>query len=179
LVHIYPDSDLGALPGINDFFRVDKSVVDALEAEFHDRTIVGIDVDDLKQVTVTDRPSGGPVGQSAVITRDSLGVFHCAEIKDLSQANAGALFDTLASLRAEHYVKVPTLTPGAPERTLDVETKSGKKIHLNLAAGAPWLNRFACVTLPDGTTRWFNVTDDVAAKLHADMVMPAKIGNLQ
>ncbi len=114
-----------------------------------------------------------------IITRDSLGVFHCTEIKDLSQANAGALFDTLANLRAEHYVKAPAAPPGSSERSMDVEAKSGKKIHLTLPSGAPWLNRFASVTLPDGTTRWFNVTDDVAVKLHADMIMPAKIGNLQ
>ncbi len=63
LVNIYPNSDLGAVPGINAFFRVDKAVVDALEAEFRDRTIVGIDVDDLKQVNLIEHPAGATAGR--------------------------------------------------------------------------------------------------------------------
>lgn len=165
----YPESRLGEIEGVNAFFRVSATNAEAIRSELRDRTIVGLDVEELRHVEVSEPRAEAPLR----IDRDDLGNFSSPEGRSISQANAGAMFDALATLRAERYLVPPKLPADAPARRIALESKGGKKIELWLPVG-PNLDRTVRATLADGSTRWFALTEETAKKLRADMIAPAK-----
>lgn len=166
---VYPVSRLGKVEGVKAMFRVSVATLEALRAELRDRTIVAADVEDLKSVRV----SQGGSDATLVVNRDELGSFANPEGKNLSQANCGALFDALASLRAEQYVDEPGSAAAAPARRIELTLKGDRRVSIDLPTG-PGLERTSKATLPDGTVRWFTLAEDVAKKLRADLVAASK-----
>jgi hypothetical protein len=148
---INPDTESTKATGIDGEFFAPKTLLDAVNAEFRDRTVLAVALSEIKSVEVA----------GLVVTRDDDGKFAGASGEKVSQSAAGALFDTLAGLRVERYVGSAV---GLPVRTLKITTTDGKTRTLNLL-GLGGQSRTASL---DG--RWFVLEESTLTKLKADLL---------
>ena len=148
---IEPESGNTIATGIDSIFVSPKTLLEALNAEFRDRTVLAVALSEIKSVEVA----------GLVVTRDEDGKFAGASGEKINQSAAGALFDTLAGLRVERYVGAAV---GLPVRTLKITTTDGKSRTLNLM-GLGGQSRAASL---DG--RWFVLEESTLSKLKADLL---------
>ena len=110
---------LGRVDGSDATFTIKTSTVDALNAEFKTQTVIDLDVDAINTVKAGD----------VTVKRDADGKYTLEGEGELDESNAGALFDTLAGLRADHFVA--STADGDPTTTIELtagDTKQSIKI---------------------------------------------------
>jgi len=90
----YPDAGWGEMSGVDRPFRISDSLANLLAAEYRDRTVLDLNLDDMASVKRGD----------VTVSRDEEGNYTLEGDGELDETAAGGLFDTLAGLRAEHYL---------------------------------------------------------------------------
>ena len=156
-VHVDPGSRRAAADGIDGAFEVSKSLMDALDAEFRDRTVLQAANDDIQQVTIARN------GQTVTIKKDADDKYVSAGgATKIDQASAGGVFDTVAGLRVERYISAPEKQDAVA--TITVQTTEASYV-LKLAEG----NTGTIDPATDGLN-WFTLSDDSVEKLTADVI---------
>jgi uncharacterized protein (UPF0254 family) len=90
----YPDAGWAEMSGVDRPFGISDSLAKLLTAEYRDRTVLDLNVDDIASVKRGD----------VAVLRDEDGNYTLEGDGELDESAAGGLFDTLAGLRAEHYL---------------------------------------------------------------------------
>lgn len=122
VVKVDPATRVATLEEPNLTFMVSQDVVDKLKAELRPRTIVDVTRDAMQKVQVVTR-------DQKIIIEQKDGKFTAADGSKLDETKVGTLFDTLAGLRVEHYLK-----PKKMALPIDVIiTTKDKTIHLQLS----------------------------------------------
>jgi hypothetical protein len=98
--------------GIDGVFEISQGMIDALSAELRHRTVFDFTTDDIKQLVIDDM----------TITKQD-GNYTSEQTDKLDDSAVGALFDTIAGLRVEHYVT--PLAGTAVIRSVTMTTKDG------------------------------------------------------
>lgn len=153
------------LTGVDAEFRLSDRTLDVLDAEFRDRVVLALTIDQIDRVTVTQ----GVL--SLAVERGAAGDYSAAGA-DLDQTAAAGLFDTLAGLRADRYRAIGTvkMDPAAPSHTLTIQTAVGQRT-LQLWPGTA--NDF---NLPmgrlDDAPRTFDLSEEDYTALTATLVAP-------
>ena len=105
----------GVLEGLNEWFEVSPEFVTQLNAEYRYRTVLPLRTEQIRRVTIRHGD------QNVVIHREDNGRYADAIDADVDPAIGGALFDTLAGLRAERFVK-PLHLPADATTVIEIET---------------------------------------------------------
>lgn len=137
---------VATLTGVDKPFKLDTAAATALGAELRDRRVVKLEVDQIGEVR----------GEGWSVRRDSEGQFRAALGATLDEPKAAAIFDALASLRAEHFVAAPA---GNPAATLTVVPAKDKPITLKI-----WMPKGASPVV-EAVGKTFTVPADAAKSL--------------
>lgn len=138
--------------GVEMEFNIARSLGDLLMSELRIRTVLKLDADQITSITTH--------GQSVV--RSPEGQYNLASGAPANEENAGALFDTISGLTAEHWL--PTV-PVAKTHPLVIRTTDGKSHTLRVwqdPAGQ------AMGRLDEGEA--FTLSSDTYEKLTAEVV---------
>lgn len=104
-------------------FLVRAELIEALQAEYRNRTVLPVAASQIAKVTVVR-------GQDTLtIERSNKGDFTSRQVTRVNQDNAARLFDTLGGLRAERYLFARAAPPKRLTR-IDVNTASGVTISI-------------------------------------------------
>ena len=147
----------------DDAFEVKQSLVDALNAEFRYRTVIEAANDDIEQVAVSRGDD------TVTIEKDEDGKYVSVDGDQLDQAAAGGLFDTLAGLRVERYVKPLTMQDQDAAARITLRTKDQKTCVLRLA-GKEGQTDVATIEPAGEGLGWFKLSEDALGKLTGELV---------
>lgn len=157
-VSIHRDLKLATFGG--EAFALSTPVLSALAAEFRERTVIGLEAD---QVARLRTPAGH------VIERDPAGRYDWPDEAALTEQRAGALFDTLAGLQADRFFAPGVEPRGEPAASYVLEPRDGESITLDLfeASQTP-------ADLPAGRIgdRLFTIDPPTAKTLMPDAAIP-------
>ena len=179
---IDPDQRRGSLAGESsphEHFALSQSIVNLVDSEFRDRTVLPISVGDIRSVTVTRAKTRSdhhdPMADDALdpdpavrqlattIECDRDGHYVSPEGQPIDQEAAGGLFDTLAGLRVKRY-RSSLGMPRAIAMTIEITTRDERKWQL-IIPGIPGYEQSA--NLGD---RWFTLDADTLSKLSATLL---------
>ncbi len=165
-LRVDPADGRATMSGLDSAFVLPRPTVEKLNAEYRERTVLTMSADQIESVTVTGAETG------VTITRD--GQRFVTDLQgEIDQAVAAGVFDTLAGLRAERYVRPLHLRPEDIDFT--IEFKASEDV-----PRAPAVIRFvgmqgyqttvALDELPvTGPMRWFTLSPEDIRKLRAPL----------
>ena len=108
-------------------FALTKATMGALTGELRDRVVIGVDVEQMRSVTVGD----------LTIRRDADGRYRAEGDAAIDEDKAGQLFDALAGLRAERYLAgPPEVDADRPSVALTVAAEGDRSFALSMWRGA-------------------------------------------
>ena len=159
-LRVDPETGRGTADFESSAFVLPRSVIDALQAEFRDRTVLSLAGDEVAAVTV--RPWEG---DAFTIRRE--GDSFASSRGSVEEQAAAALFDRASKLRVERHVSGPVGQRALT--TLAIETAAGRSHELQLAE--PFEQKRVLHVDDRG---WYRVSEAVAADLLG--VMPERGG---
>ena len=149
----------GSLPGVTDdniCFELNSRLIELLQTEFANRTLLPFTVNEIASVTMVT------ANDSVTITRNDTGNYITNTNATLDQSAAGTLFDTLAGLRTQQYI--------TPQHILQPPLK----IELTTTSGQTHRLAFASTDQPNNTVtngdQWFTLDAQTIEKLHLHVV---------
>jgi hypothetical protein len=113
-LRIDPESRVAQGPWAQGVIVVPQSLIDAAKAEFRYRTVLPIKVEDIREVALT-RGS-----HALTVLRDAAGRYRREDGGDLLEADAGALYDELAGLRADRFREASVLGSALAQPTTTI-----------------------------------------------------------
>lgn len=129
VLRVNPVTREAVITGYEHGVKLAASMVDALEAEFDDRTLVGAVVDDIKTVAITDLSAANE--PTIILARKVDGELAATSGSGaqlaLDRDKATALVDAVAGLRVERWVPGPVLAD-APLRRFTVTLADDSRI---------------------------------------------------
>ena len=133
-LRVAPDSRLAGLDEVETFV-LPQSTVDLLSAEYRDRSVLPITLDDIASVKLDQ--------DDMVMTfrRNADGVYEADKLDTVDQVKAAALFNALAGLRAQSYRETEGIDLDQPFITLIVNTADEAEHSIALWKGDRVLGR--------------------------------------
>ena len=152
------ESRRAVLQGIEPGFVLPQSFVDKLTAEYRDRTALDLNTDNIASVTV----EAGD--QTLVVSKNADDQYVTESGTEIDQSKAGKMFDTLAGLQVERYVKQRRI---APTRKLIVQTTDDQTFTVGLHGEDSAYAALSPVDTPFRAA--FTLGDDALEKLRFDL----------
>lgn len=129
VIKVNPENGHGIISSDKGTFIVTDHFAKQLKAEYRDRTLLDLHLDDIQKVTVTASESDS---HALTISRNKDGSYklegYVPKGQQLSQSKAADIFDTLAGLKAHRFT--PQHNFGAATVTLSLTTQSGDTLNL-------------------------------------------------
>jgi len=128
VLRVDPDTGIGQRDGITERFRVSDTLLDALRAEYRDRTAIPVAANAITRVALT-----APDGSITLEREDDTWVGTGGE--GLAPDKVKALIDALAGLEVVRYTNRTPVTLPSPSHTIEVNTTVGDVYTVNLYNG--------------------------------------------
>jgi Domain of unknown function (DUF4340) len=162
-IDVDPADGRAVMSGLDSAFVLPQPVVDRLNAEYRNRTVLDLSADQIESVTLASNET------SVTISRDGQR-FITDTPGEIDQAVAAGVFDALAGLRAQRYVSPLNLRPQDVRFSIQVKTADQavptlRFVGLEAYPTTVSLERFP-VTEP---LIWFTLPQDVIDRLHGPL----------
>lgn len=161
-IKVSADTGEALMSGIDSAFVLPESLIDMLTAEYRERTVLNIDMDQIASVRLASDLT------SVILAKD--GQRYTIDVGEVDQAQAAAVFDTLSGLRVSRYVAPLNLRPADIDFTIELATQDGEAVMLRVVAGE---GDMATVRLDgsrgEGYKGWFKLTREVVNRLRAPL----------
>ena len=147
VLHVDPDNRHAVISGIDTGFVITPDTLNQLEAEYRQRTLVSLSMDDLSQIEVLDAASSNGIKSVAalnaslaaykpdaarhtglVVERGSGANYTTPGSAKIDQAAAASVFDTISGLAVKRFTPDHQLAPIA--RRIRVTTASGETFEI-------------------------------------------------
>ncbi len=148
-----PSAHAAAMDDVDTDFRIEPDLTALLLSELRDRAVLKFDVDQIASIGIGNN----------VVSRSTDGTFTGDWGRDIDEAKAGALFDTISGLKVEHWLQ--TASPAGDRLALQVNTRDSRSRLLKLWQAD---NGKAIGQVDDGP--YFTLPADVYAKLTAGVL---------
>lgn len=150
---------IASIAGVDMLCQISESLFKKITAEFRDRNVLPVTIDEIASVTVMkDEVSITVKKEGSSFVNDAGDV--------LNEETIGKLFDTLAGLRVQRYIPEPPAR-SAPNVRMEIALKDGQIIHLDvfMKEGMP----------PEGTNdeKWFTLDAETVQTLMSDLTKPS------
>jgi hypothetical protein len=158
------NQNLASVGGTPDWFVIQPELVQSLNQEYRDRTVIDVQAGEIRRVTTV-------TGESATtIDQESAGQYTCQEIPTMSQTAAAGLFDALSGLRAVRFISQPEksrfpVDTSVPYR-VEVQTRDDQTLPLTLY---PSVKNDVGESLVQIGDRWFLLPAATVQKLTAPL----------
>lgn len=159
-----PATGNATMTGVDASFVLPKAMISLLSAEYRPQAVLGIDVDQLKTVTLAGNKT------DVKLTRD--GKTYASDKGDVDQPTIAGVFDALAGLRVLRYTQPIDLTPDTSDFTLTATLSNSDTVTMTFAK-APKDSKSVTVHLTGLNGKayqdWFTLSGDVVKKLRAPL----------
>ncbi|MEZ6191708.1 MAG: DUF4340 domain-containing protein [Phycisphaerales bacterium] len=159
-----------AVMGVNSAFVLPQVLLQKLNAEYRDRTVLAVEIDRIQSVKLASNET------NLTVTRN--GQQYVSDLGEVTQPMAAAVFDTLAGLRVRRYIPPMQTPPGEVTFTIEMTTDDNTTRMLRVFdAGNDTLT--VSIEPPPGAdhTAWFTLDRADVDKLRAplgDVTNPVK-----
>jgi hypothetical protein len=163
---INPTNGSAVLSGNDSAFVLPQLTIDRFNAEYRDRTVIAVPIENINSVKLTSVSTG--------ITVSREGQRFVSDRGEVDQAMAAGVFDALAGLRVQRYVAPLNLRPQDIDFSIEMTSVDGEIWTLNLVNSEDEPTT-ATLTAPgdvsdgDAQVLWFTLDRSVADRLRAPL----------